>query len=142
MPDLDGIGYRLGVPYDALWGHRGVTHSLSFAAMLGVLGALVLGRRWLTGVAGWQIGVLIALTTASHAVLDAMTSGGLGVAFFAPFELGRYFLPWRPIVVSPMSLGGLVSARGVRVVVSEVVWVWGAAVAVGVLAVRRWRVRI
>jgi hypothetical protein len=26
-----------------------------------------------------------------------MTNGGLGVAFFSPFDNGRYFLPWRPI---------------------------------------------
>nr|HRC76832.1 rhodanese-like domain-containing protein [Kouleothrix sp.] len=32
-----------------------------------------------------------------HGVLDAMTDGGLGVAFFAPFSATRYFFPFRPI---------------------------------------------
>ncbi|WP_210516124.1 metal-dependent hydrolase [Hymenobacter terricola] len=38
LPDLDAIGYRLGVPYDGLWGHRGLTHSLLAAAVVAALG--------------------------------------------------------------------------------------------------------
>jgi len=45
------------------------------------------------------------LATASHGLLDALTDGGLGVAFFAPFDNHRYFLPWRPIHVSPIGAG-------------------------------------
>lgn len=33
-----------------------------------------------------------------------LTDGGLGVAFFSPFDNKRYFLPWRPIRVSPISV--------------------------------------
>jgi inner membrane protein len=51
------------------------------------------------------------LATASHGVLDAMTDGGLGVAFFSPFDNRRYFLPWRPIVVSPISIARFFSGR-------------------------------
>ena len=36
-----------------------------------------------------------------HGLLDAMTDGGLGVAFFSPFDNRRYFLPWTPIRVIP-----------------------------------------
>lgn len=28
LPDADSIGFHAGVPYGALWGHRGMTHSL------------------------------------------------------------------------------------------------------------------
>jgi inner membrane protein len=63
------------------------------------------------------------LITASHGVLDALTDGGLGVAFFAPFTARRYFFPWRPIEVSPIGLG-LFSERGAEVFASEFVWVW------------------
>lgn len=34
LPDVDALGYRLGVPYDSLWDHRGLTHPLLFAAVL------------------------------------------------------------------------------------------------------------
>jgi inner membrane protein len=60
--------------------------------------------------------------TASHGVLDAMTDGGLGIAFFAPFDNTRYFFPFRPIKVSPIGLAFL-SARGLDVVWSELLWV-------------------
>ncbi len=52
-----------------------------------------------------------------------MTNGGIGVAFFAPFDAGRYDLPWRPIVVSPLGIRRFFSAWGVAVVASEAVWV-------------------
>src|SRR5262249_33852605 len=49
-------------------------------------------------------GLYFFAAAASHGLLDAMTNGGLGVAFFAPFSDTRYFFPWRPILVSPISL--------------------------------------
>ena len=45
LPDVDSIGYRLGIPYDSLWGHRGLTHSLLAAAVLAV------GGTWLSQLA-------------------------------------------------------------------------------------------
>ena len=62
--------------------------------------------------------------TASHGVLDAMTDGGIGVALLAPFDTRRYYLPWRPIVVSPLGLRPFLSAWGMAVLASEAVWVW------------------
>ena len=38
LPDLDVISFQFGIPYEHFWGHRGFTHSLAFAALLGVLG--------------------------------------------------------------------------------------------------------
>jgi len=64
------------------------------------------------------------MAIASHGVLDAMTDGGLGVTFFAPFWSDRYFLPWRPIAVSPIGVARFLSARGVAVLASELRWVW------------------
>jgi hypothetical protein len=43
-----------------------------------------------------------------------MTDGGLGAAFFAPFDNKRYFLPWRPIQVSPISVHRFFTPRGFR----------------------------
>jgi inner membrane protein len=51
-----------------------------------------------------------------------MTDGGLGIAFFAPFDNTRYFLPFRPIKVSPIGLS-FFSARGLDVIRSELLWV-------------------
>ena len=55
---------------------------------------------------------------ASHGVLDALTDGGSGVAFLAPFDDTRYFFPWRPIRVSPF-WGGFFTPRGLETVTSE-----------------------
>jgi inner membrane protein len=53
-----------------------------------------------------------------------MTDGGLGVAFFAPFTNSRYFFRWTPIRVSPIGISNFLSARGLAVVRSELLWIW------------------
>jgi len=67
-----------------------------------------------------------------------MTDGGLGVAFFSPFDNHRYFLPWTPIRVSPIGLGRFFSHRGLEVLQSELLWIWLPA---AVLAIAAWVVR-
>jgi inner membrane protein len=137
-PDADVIGFSMGIHYGDLWGHRGMTHSLLFAALLGmavaVLGGCTRNDRW-------KAATLLFLVTASHGVLDAMTNGGLGVAFFSPFDTTRYFLPWRPVVVSPIGILGLAPARGFHILWTEIVWMWvpTMAVAVAIWALRRSR---
>src|SRR5262249_62070851 len=76
------------------------------------------------------LAAFFTLITASHGLFDAMTSGGMGVAFFAPFDDTRYFLPWRPIPVSPMSAAGLMTPRGLRVLCWEFALFWLFAIAV------------
>jgi inner membrane protein len=139
-PDLDAIGYWLGVPYDSDFGHRGFSHSLFSAALLASVGLLAIRDRVVARGRTW---LFLFLATASHGVLDALTTGGGGVAFFAPFHHERYFFPWRPIVVSPMSVRRFFSDRGVRVLASELVWVWipALAFAVSAVALRRHRGR-
>jgi inner membrane protein len=66
--------------------------------------------------------------TASHGALDALTDGGLGVAFFAPFDAGRYFFPRTPIRVSPIG-ADFFGPRGLEVLASEALWVWLPALA-------------
>ena len=131
LPDVDVIGFRFGVHYGDLWGHRGMTHSLLFAVVVGLAAAARfrpdLKRE------GWKLGVLFVLITASHGFLDAFTDGGLGVAFFSPFDTARYFFPWRPIVVSPIGLKNFFTHRGLEVIWSEVRWVWLPSLALGAL---------
>ena len=135
-PDFDVLAFRFGIPYDAPLGHRGFSHSLLFALLLGGAGALLL-RALLRGSARPPFArtfILLALATASHGFFDALTDGGLGVAFFSPFDHTRYFFPWRPIAVSPLSLARFFSAHGLAVMKSEALWLgvpsallWAAA---------------
>jgi inner membrane protein len=137
LPDIDSIGFHLGVPYDDLWGHRGMTHSLLFAFLLATFAAMVLDGRFHSQ---WKLVMVFFLITASHGVLDAMTDGGLGVAFFSPFHPQRYFLPWRPIHVSPIGVSRFFSPRGWQILSSEIVWVWCPTLVVWALVhfVRKW----
>jgi inner membrane protein len=80
----------------------------------------------------------LCLATVSHGLLDALTRGGLGVAFFAPLEKSRYAFTGRPIRVSPISVSAFRSAAGVRLLRSEVPWIWlPAALVAGLLTVLR-----
>jgi inner membrane protein len=128
LPDADALGYWMGVPYDAPLGHRGLTHSLAFAAVLTLLAFLLLrsrgGSRPAVDAPPVRLFLFLFLCAASHGVLDGMTDGGLGIAYFAPFSNHRYFLPWRPIRVSPISITGFFDARGLSVLASECVWIW------------------
>ncbi len=135
LPDIDVIGFRMGVRYGALWGHRGMTHSLFFAAILASLVAFALSRNLRQGT---KTGLLLFVIVASHGVLDAMTNGGLGVAFFSPFDTRRYFLPWMPIAVSPIGIGRAFSTRSLHILWTEMVWLWAP---IAVLTILLWLVR-
>lgn len=129
LPDADGL-FTPWVPYEHPFGHRGFTHSLLFAALAGIVAAALAVRgKWSPGNSFFNLALFFALITASHGLFDAMTSGGGGVAFFAPFDNSRYFLPWRPIPVSPMSAAGLMTPRGLRVIRSEFALFWLFAIA-------------
>jgi len=123
VPDADVIAFRFGIPYAHLFGHRGFSHSIAFAALLATF------AWWLRSdedapVGGPRIWTILFLSTVSHGVLDAMTSGGLGVAFFSPFSNHRYFFDWRPIMVAPIGVARFFSERGLAVLKSEFVYVW------------------
>ena len=125
LPDADVVGFAFGIGYGDLLGHRGLTHSLVFALATGLTVALLAFKdsRLFSG-EWWSLALYFAVVTASHGFFDAMTNGGLGVAFFAPFDQTRYFLPWRPIEVSPIGIASFFSDWGLRVIMSEMVWVW------------------
>jgi inner membrane protein len=124
IPDMDVIGFRFGIHYGDFWGHRGFTHSLLFAALLASLVLLLAFRQPFSGLGRFALWAYFFLATASHGLLDAMTDGGLGVAFFSPFNTTRYFLPWTPIRVSPIGLTRFFSYRGLAVIQSELLYIW------------------
>jgi inner membrane protein len=125
LPDIDVISFVLGIRYNHVLGHRGITHSFPFALVLGCTIVLLFFRETPLFSGNWWLLVsYFFVVTASHALLDALTNGGLGVAFFAPFNNERFFLPWRPIEVSPIGVGPFLSAQGLAVIVSEIKWIW------------------
>ncbi|TGE08791.1 metal-dependent hydrolase [Hymenobacter fodinae] len=125
LPDADVIGFKFHVAYGSLWGHRGLSHSLLAAAVVAscLTGLAAALRRNSAGVPVGRVWLLLFLATASHGMLDAMTTGGLGVAFFSPFDTERYFLGMRPIAVSPIGVKNFVGEWAARVLRSEVLWV-------------------
>lgn len=139
LPDIDVVSFAFGVRYTDMWGHRGITHSFSFALVLGVVVALLFFREVPILSSYWLLlASYFFIITSSHAVLDALTNGGLGVALFAPFTNDRYFFPWRPIEVSPIGLDAFLSGRGLAVVLSEIKWIWFPS---GVIVVAAWFLR-
>jgi len=72
----------------------------------------------------WSYVLYFFVVTASHVVLDAITDGGRGIAFFAPLDTTRYFFPWRPVHVSPISIRAFFSNRGLQILRSELVFIW------------------
>lgn len=121
FPDIDVVSFRLGIPYHSRFGHRGFSHSLCCALLVSfgvvALASSYFALRW------WQLAGFSFLVLVVHSLLDALTNGGGGIAFFSPFDERRYFFPWRPIQVSPIGLA-VFSHWGLRALLSELVWVW------------------
>ena len=140
LPDADVIGYQyLYIPYDHILGHRGFFHSPCFAALFSLVAVSlffrqeqVLSRRW------WAYVVFFFVVGASHGLLDAMTNGGRGIALLSPISNKRYFLPWTPIEVSPLTVRAFLSQRGPTVMKSEIVWIWIPVVSIALFG---WIVR-
>jgi inner membrane protein len=130
LPDVDSLGFAAGVPYGHPFGHRGFTHSLFFATVVALLVVPFAKRLGASPVVTFAF---VFVSLASHGFLDAMTTGGLGVAFLSPFSNARYFLPWRVIAVSPIGIGPFFSSRGLQVMKSELLWIWAPSVILAVI---------
>lgn len=125
LPDADVLSFFFGWRYGDILGHRGFSHSLFFGLLLSLLVLFAafkefpkFSKPW------WGLWLFFFSLTSTHGFLDAMTNGGLGVAFFSPIVETRYFLPWKPLIVSPLGLGGFFSPWGREVIISEIIWVW------------------
>ena len=121
VPDLDVFILHLGIAYSYDYGHRGFSHSLLFAALAALAAACAFRPLQTTYL---RAAAFLFVAMASHGVLDAFTNGGSGIAFLWPWSGERFFAPVQPIEVSPISLGRFFSERGLRVLASELVWVW------------------
>lgn len=125
IPDLDVIAFKFGIPYGHMFGHRGFSHSLLFAAILAGFASLII-QSWSEGSCRtfFRIWLVAFVAVALHGVLDAATDAGLGIGFFIPWSNHRYFFPFRPIPTSSVNPLLFFSARGLHILVSEVLWVW------------------
>ena len=112
-PDLDTwVMMALDIPRGSLFSHRGVFHSPFFLALL-ALGIAALCAR---GNAIFALAALWAGGAITHPLMDMLTDGGSGVMLLFPFSTGRYFFPWRPIRVSPLTIARFFDRAG------EILW--------------------
>ena len=118
LPDADVLAFSFGIPYEHMLGHRGFTHSIVFAILWALLLTFVFSKSKRI-----IFFVVLFLSTVSHGILDAMTSGGEGVGFLIPFNSERYFFPFRGIKVSPIGIEKFLSEWGVQVVLSELKYI-------------------
>lgn len=145
-PDLDLLTLAFEVRPQELLGHRGLTHSLLAAFVASALAALVLrawrGRQTLPRVGAtvfiakrappplrrlmgagrpWRLLLLLFGASASHGLVDTITAGDAGVAWFAPFTNARF--SW-PIVPScPLGLDEWLGPFGPLTLANEVLYV-------------------
>ena len=142
LPDIDVVAFGVGIPYDHPMGHRGFTHSLTFALLVGAVAACSFRRVQAVSREWWRLVAVFGIAAASHGILDAFTNAGLGVGFLIPFDSARYFFPWRPLETSPIGVGAFFDGPALRILANEIVWVWlpvGGLVLLGGLAQRRKR---
>lgn len=122
LPDADVIAFRFGIPYGHMFGHRGFTHSIFFAMLWSYL-LLWLFHRKEEASSKKKLGIFYFFCIGTHGLLDAMTTGGKGIALLSPFDNERYFLPWQFIKVSPLGIERFFSKWGMEVLMSEAMFI-------------------
>ncbi len=136
LPDVDILGFYMGVKYGSVFGHRGFFHSIPFALLVGLIVVLAafpsvarFSRKW------WGLLGFFAFVIVSHGLLDSVTDKGLGVGFFIPLDDTRYHMPWRPVHASPMNILRFFSQSGLKVLYNEMLWIWIPVIALYAVAV-------
>jgi inner membrane protein len=139
IPDFDVFLYVYAIPYGNMFEHRGFLHSIIFVLFLAFI-VVVAGFREIKHFSKewWLFVVYFFIIGLSHIILDAMTSGGLGIGFFMPFDSARYFLPYKPIRVSPYRLLSFFESEWERILISELFWIWIPSVLILIII---WSVR-
>jgi inner membrane protein len=117
LPDLDILPLAFGVHDSGLYGHRGITHTWLFAAIVGAVAWLIFRK----GRNPVRVAVLTFITVASHGLLDASTTDSRGIHLLWPLISERMVMPIRPIPVAPSGIEFL-SWRGIQVSLVECVY--------------------
>ncbi len=101
LPDLDVLLVALGAADGGSIGHRGASHSLAMAVLIGGVSALA-ARRF-----GWpalRTAVAAAAAIASHTFLDLLGAEGKGLALLWPLSTHRFHSPWRVFPDAPRGM--------------------------------------
>jgi len=138
LPDVDALGRPFGAG-DLAWlgGHRAFSHSIVFAALLGIVLAAVARRAVPRGGAQpddasvGRLWLAFVLAGASHGLLDTLTSYGEGVALLAPMSWARFSAPWHPLDPAAAAGGHTGPAQLVYGLLNEAAWIWLPALTVG-----------
>lgn len=119
-PDLDWFTAFLRLHPGNFLAHRGITHSL--------LGAVLIAATvFLLGFRGEmrrpRIGAYLLLASISHGLLDACTSGRIGVAFFYPFSTSRWGCYWQPFQDAPLPFWAGLRLPFLGALLGEALWI-------------------
>lgn len=125
IADFDVIAFKYGIKYSDPFGHRGFFHSFFFAFILSLFLSLFLFKTYTNSFKQYfNLCLILFAITASHAILDGFTNGGLGIAYLAPFNNKRFFFDYRPIQVAPIGIKRFFSSWGLRVIKNEFIYIW------------------
>lgn len=119
LPDADVVHSALGIPKDHILGHRGISHSLGFSILVGLMAASI---GPVLRVSRWRAFLIVGLASLSHPLADMLTDGGRGIALFWPVSDMRIFFPFRPIEVSPISVSRFFDRGAWTILGSEILW--------------------
>lgn len=136
LPDFDMLRLRLeGVAINTAV-HRGGSHSLAFAILVGLLVAGWIRGRF--GTWGWREPVIAGWLVASHSLLDLLCDmdpdNGIGVPLFYPFSAARYAAAFAGSIVP----GGWSRWHAFGVLAALELVVGGLVLGV-LMAIRQWR---
>jgi inner membrane protein len=111
LPDADLIPVALGAHDWGAIGHRGASHSLVTALMVGLACGLFARRM---GVPALRTAFAITVAVGSHGLLDTLGEGGRGIPLLWPFSSHRFMSPWRVLPDAPrvedyLSRAGIIS---------------------------------
>ena len=130
LPDADLISRWFDIPHTADLGHRGATHTILFALLMGALGAG--GAASFRTSRAWAAGFLF-LATLSHPLADMLTDGGKGIMLFWPLSDKRFRWLVHPVDVSPIGVRSLINGTLDDILLSELVWLVLPALLLAVL---------
>ena len=107
MPDLDFLLVTMQVDrFSGTYGHRGFTHSLGFALIIGLLGFAWPDRDRPGAARRAFRGSYLALCTASHPLMDSLIDMHICCAWWWPLDGLRHCFDWRPIPMRGVSIHG------------------------------------
>lgn len=123
-PDLDLITLAFEIRPNEPLGHRGLAHSLVVALAVALVVSLVGFRKLGIASKPWfRVLGFLAFAAASHGLLDAMTSGDVGVALLAPLDGTRHLAPFKLVAACPGGFDEYLGAWGALTLANELLYV-------------------